>query len=425
MDKVKEKKKFSIQGTMGEKEYFEALKFLPGVFWERVLGGCLCVFVIVITLYFLAGASFSEAFITTIILCIIIIISCILQKKKMIYEIYKDTYKCVDFKFLSTINFYDTYLITKSEYFTVKILYTKLTKIKEVDKYFYLFSPLQTVIIAKNSCTEEICSFIRNLPVKKYICKCKKDGHNLKERKVFAEEKRDVHNEKALSILFWFLFFASIFSIYGAFFTISFLGEGVPASVSLTTYWICWLWLLFPVLTLILGIMYSRYHFSLKNIIVGSLCSIGLFVVGCCSFVAPKPSYSFSEIKPYQNILQVSIPKKATYYHDDIFDFCFDSFVDISILYVTYNDNDGEKLAQDIKNSDFWLDSYEAEELYDILPISLQSEYEDDYYLIFNENTKQYNSLPNNDGKQHFIVMKYDSVYYRLYIYEYTLNYVK
>lgn len=141
----------------------------------------------------------------------------------MIYEIYKDTYKCVDFKFLSTINFYDTYLITKSEYFTVKILYTKLTKIKEVDKYFYLFSPLQTVIIAKNSCTEEICSFIRNLPVKKYICKCKKDGHNLKERKVFAEEKRDVHNEKALSILFWFLFFASIFSIYGAFLPYLFL----------------------------------------------------------------------------------------------------------------------------------------------------------------------------------------------------------
>ena len=171
--------------------------------------------------------------------------------------------------------------------------------------------------------------------------------------------------------------------------------------------------------------MYSRYRFSLKNIIVGALCSIGLFVVGCFSFVAPKPSYSFSEIKPYQDIIQVSIPKKATYYHDDIFDFCFDSFVDISILYVTYNDNDGEKLAQDIKNSDFWLDSYEAEELYDILPISLQSEYEDDYYLIFNENTKQYNSLPNNDGKQHFIVMKYDSVYYRLYIYEYTLNYVK
>lgn len=61
MDKVKEKKKFSIQGTMGEKEYLEALKFLPGIFWERVLGGCLCVFVIVITLYFLAGASFSEA----------------------------------------------------------------------------------------------------------------------------------------------------------------------------------------------------------------------------------------------------------------------------------------------------------------------------------------------------------------------------
>lgn len=167
MDKVKEKKKFSIQGTMGEKEYLEAFKFLPGIFWERVLGLSLFVFVIGITLYFLVRSSFSEAFITTIILCIIIIISCILQKNKMIYEIYKDTYKCVDFKFLSTINFYDTYLITKSEYFTVKILYTKFTKIKEVDKYFYLFSPLQNVIIAKKDCNEEICSFIRNLPVKK------------------------------------------------------------------------------------------------------------------------------------------------------------------------------------------------------------------------------------------------------------------
>lgn len=174
---------------------------------------------------------------------------------------------------------------------------------------------------------------------------------------------------------------------------------------------------------------FRNYVFTISFFFKKYYCWITLFywIIRCWMLFicSTKPSYSFSEIKPYQDILQVSIPKKATYYHDDIFDFCFDSFVDISILYVTYNDNDGEKLAQDIKNSDFWLDSYEAEELYDILPISLQSEYEDDYYLIFNENTKQYNSLPNNDGKQHFIIMKYDSVYYRLYIYEYTLNYVK
>ena len=425
MDKVRDKKKFSIYSSMEEKEYLEAFLFLPGIFWERVLGLCLFLFVISITLYFLVGASFSEAFITTIALCIIIIISCILQKKKMIYKIYQDTYKNIDFHHLARIDFYDTYLITKSEYFTVKILYTKFTKIKEVDKYFYLFSPLQTVIIAKKDCNRETCTFIQSLPVKKYICKWKKGGNHLTKRKVLTEEKRDVHNEKALSILFWFLFFASILSVYGAYFTLSIFSEGIPASVSLTMYWICWLWLLFPVLSLILGFMYLRYSFSLKNIIIGALCSIGLLVVGGLSLIAPKPSYHFKEIKPYQNIIQVTIPKKAIYYHDDTFDFCFDSFIDISMLYVVYNDNDGDKLAQDIKNSDFWLDSYEAEELYDILPISLQSEYEDDYYLIFNKNTKQYNSFPNDDGKQSFIVMKYDSVYYRLYIYEYTLNYVK
>ena len=36
------------------------------------------------------------------------------------------------------------------------------------------------------------------------------------------------------------------------------------------------------------------------------------------------------------------------------------------------------------------------------MPYSTQSEYEDDYYLIFNKNSKQYNSLPDDDGKQHF-----------------------
>lgn len=425
MDEVKEKKKFRIQGNMGEKEYLEAFKFLPGIFWERVLGICACVFVIGITLYFLARRSFSEAFITTITLCIIIIISCILQKKKMISEIYKDTYKSIDFKHVTTIDFYDTYLITKSEYFTVKILYTKFTKIKEVDKYFYLFSPLQTVIIAKNSCTEEICSFIRNLPVKKYICKCKKGGHILKERKMIDERKTGGPNQKYLSILFWFLFFASIFSIYGAFFTISFLGEEIPASVALSMNWVAWLWLPFPLLSLILGIIYSRYRFSSKNVVIGGVCSFLLIIVGCFCFAAAKPSHQFSEIKPYQDILQIDIPKKATYYHDSTFDVFLDSFVDISILYVTYDDNAGEKLAQNIKKSDYWLTSYEAEKLYDILPPPTQSEYEDDYYLVYNKDTKQYNTLPESDGRQHFIVVKYDSIYYRFYIYEYTLNYVK
>ena len=109
----------------------------------------------------------------------------------------------------------------------------------------------------------------------------------------------------------------------------------------------------------------------------------------------------------------------------NIFEVWLDNFVDISILYVTYDDKAGEKLAQDIKKSYYWLTSYEVEKLYDILPTSTQSEYEDDYYLVYNKDTKQYNMLPESEGKQHFIVMKYDSVYYRFYIYEYTLNYVK
>lgn len=423
MDKVNEKKKFRIQKTIGEKEYIEALKFLPGIFWSRVLGLCLYLFVICITFYFLMRMSFSDAFITTIILCIIVIISCVFQKKKILYKIYQDTYQCVDFNFFTTIDFYDTYLITKSEYFTIKILYTKITKIKEVDKYFYLYSDLQTVMIAKKDCSEGVCSFLRNLPVPKYICK--KKGYTFKEKKVIDERKTGGPNQKYLSILFWFLFFASIFSIYGAFFTISFLGEGIPASVALSMNWVAWLWLPFPLLSLILGIIYSRYRFSSKNVVIGGVCSFLLIIVGSFCFAAAKPSHQFSEIKPYQDILQINIPKKATYYHDNIFEVWLDNFVDISILYVTYDDKAGEKLAQDIKKSDYWLTSYEVEKLYDILPTSTQSEYEDDYYLVYNKDTKQYNMLPESEGKQHFIVMKYDSVYYRFYIYEYTLNYVK
>lgn len=423
MDKVKEKKKFSLQGTMGEKEYIEAIGFLPGIFWSHLLGMGLFVFAISITLSFVARRSITEAFLIAIALCTISTISCILQKKRIMYKSYQNTYESIDFIFWSTIDFYDTYLLAKSEYLYVKILYTKLTKIKEVDKYFYLFSPLLTVIIAKNSCTEEISSFIRTLPVKKYICKCKKGRHNLKERKGLAEEKRKIPNEKDLSILFWFLFFASIGSVYGAFLTQSFLSEGVPDTIACSTLWVSWLWLVFPLLSSVLGIQYSRYRFSSKNVVIGSICSILLFVNGCLFFVAPKPSYHFSEIEPYQNILQVKIPKQATYYQDKTVDFLPFGYVDISLLYVTYNDNNGEKLANHIKNSDFWLDSYEAEELYDILPTSLQSEYEDDYYLVFNKSFSQYNTLPEQNGKQQFIVAKYDSFYYRLYIYQYTLDY--
>ena len=306
--------------------------------------------------------------------------------------------------------------------YAVKILYTKLTKIKEIGNYFYLYSDLQTVIISKKDCTDDMCSYIRSLPAKKYIYKNKK--YSLRKKIVKDTGVRNIQNEKGLSILFWFLFAASILSLYRAFFTQTILSEGLPARVSYTTAWVAWLWLLFPILSLVLGILYSRYRFCSKNIVIGVLCSLILIVAGCSSFLAPKPSHNFSEIKPYQDILQVDLPKDAIYYHDDTVDLCQDSIVDISILYVAYPDDAGEKLAQNIKNSKYWISSYESEKLYDIMPYSTQSEYEDDYYLIFNKNSKQYNSLPDDDGKQHFIVMKYDSVYYRLYIYQYTLNYV-
>ena len=422
MDKEKEKKRFRITKTMGEKDYIEALKLLSEVLWSRILVGCLFLFVICITICFLARMSFSDSFVTTILLCLIVIISSFFQRKRLLYKIYQDTYQHIDFKFCTTIDFYDSYLITKSEYLTTKILYTKLTKIKEIGNYFYLYSDLQTVIISKKECTDDVCSYIRSLPAKKYIYKNKK--YSLRKKIVKDAGARNIQNEKGLSILFWFLFGASILSLYGAFFTQTVLSEGLPARVSYTTAWVAWLWLLFPILSLVLGILYSRYRFCSKNIVIGVLCSLILIVTGCSFFLAPKPSHSFSEIKPYQDILQVDLPKDAIYYHDDTVDLCQDSVVDISILYVAYPDDAGEKLAQNIKNSKYWISSYESEKLYDIMPYSTQSEYEDDYYLIFNKNSKQYNSLPDDDGKQHFIVMKYDSVYYRLYIYQYTLNYV-
>ena len=149
MDKEKEKKRFRITKTMGEKDYIEALRLLPEVLWSRILVGCLFLFVICITLCFLVRMSFFDSFVTTILLCLIVIISSFFQRNRLLYKIYQDTYQHVDFKFCTIIDFYDTYLITKSEYLTTKILYTKLTKIKEIGNYFYLYSDLQTVIISK------------------------------------------------------------------------------------------------------------------------------------------------------------------------------------------------------------------------------------------------------------------------------------
>ena len=103
MDKEKEKKRFRIIKTMGEKDYIEALKLLSEVLWSRILVGCLFLFVICITICFLARMSFSDSFVTTILLCLIVIISSFFQRKRLLYKIYQDTYHILILNFVQQL----------------------------------------------------------------------------------------------------------------------------------------------------------------------------------------------------------------------------------------------------------------------------------------------------------------------------------
>lgn len=233
--------------------------------------------------------------------------------------------------------------------------------------------------------------------------------------------EKPTHNKwKVLSIL---LFVASLISIFAA--------MGLVAVVSsenhlfIENMWLFFLITPIPIASLVLGfILKAKGYKYKKNIIVGIIMAALLCIYGSFSFIFAY-DHSDEPIVRAEQIIGIDIPEHKQISTQDWTKGT--QSVSRGYIYSTsdiYFDNSTvEEFEKQLKNDDKWLSSISNDLIGITSPMNDYGIY--DYVLVYNVDTAEYNTLPNNSGKYRFINILYRLEENQMKIVEYDIDYVK
>lgn len=421
MNKNREKKKFSIERKITCEEYQKYYKYLPSVFrdWLQQVSFYSIIFLLIIGM--ILQWQLIELVIAVIFFIIALSIYYLVKQKQIISDDYYERIKDGTLEEESTLDFYDTYFICSSLHYTVKLEYSKITKVMETDNHFYLFSDIEDFIILKRWCYKENYSFFRSIREDNFI-----DKRSDKDIRIPRSRKKMAIGKDSITVFLNILLVATLFSIYLAFYIYAHAVYKVPSALHVQYSWIYLLMLIIPVLSIVFGFKYRTVVKTKYNLIAGFILGGILLALACSYFIYPINEIDYSSVKKYQNILDISIPKKGYYYKDDeTFHFLYDfDGILVSSVNAYYKDNEVSlALADEIKNNKSWIAYSDLGDIEKLLPYELRSDKY--YYLIYNKTTKEYNSFPNKDGNYSFLISVYVPRVQQLEIYEYHLDYTK
>ena len=317
--------------------------------------------------------------------------------------------------------FYDDYFTKENNNKIIKVYYNEISKAIETETSFYLYvSKLNIVIfIQKSFCSLELINFIRD--------KINDLENHLGESSGFKGAKK-YHNPKFIKNFMIILFIMTLFSIYGAECSLELINKINPqyGFNFVKNYWVFWLWLPLPILSIVLGYKYKRAGFKCtKNIVGGFIIFFILFMVGLNGIISTNYNEDYSNINDYINIINASVPSSGelqiinfdNYFNDDISNY--------SIINVYYAKQDINDLYNSIVSSDTWILSTELKSELKILYPQLSKIRDDTYYSIYNKTTNEYNTLPNESGKYEIYSMYFSKELKQLTIEKYIYNYIK
>lgn len=153
------------------------------------------------------------------------------------------------------------------------IPYQRITKTVETETNIYIEIDGGLITLQKDKCTNGILEFLRE--------KCRESLSVTQKKKVIE----NVNNPEVLRVVMIILFVLTCICIP---LTLSIINKGNgnqnPFEV-LKNYWIFWLWLPIPILSIVLGFKYRKVRNAYDaNIIVGFIVGILLSLFGCFCF---------------------------------------------------------------------------------------------------------------------------------------------
>lgn len=231
--------------------------------------------------------------------------------------------------------------------------------------------------------------------------------------------------EETIRLILNILFVATLFSL---FIPLIIMSAVLPDEIMIfDSMWMFFVAVPIPITSLIMGIIYKRKGFKCKkNIVAGIILTVLLCIYGSMDFALDNTyDHSDEAIVKAEQIIGIDIPEAE---HVNTQDWTIgEQTVSRGYIYssssISFEDSVALAFEKELEQNPIWKNEM-PNELYGLLS-SLSEMFVSDYYLLYNADTNELNSIPQNDGTYHFFYVGYNSERNMMRIDEYDIEYIK
>ena len=282
--------------------------------------------------------------------------------------------------------FYDGYFIFESENNIMKINNDKIIKIVESDKYIYINDSDKILGIKKELITNDLYEYIINL---------KKDKYKRKGEINF----NDHHKKKLVDILFWI-------NVFLIFIMLPLIQSGIKLD------FLFYLLEIIPMITFIVGVSfkYNKELNSRKDITIGIFCFIFIFlcfeIINLGEHIGPYKLNDIGKKLDYNEFISITLPDNVQISEEPVYNPKMGKDKERNFE-IKLNSKDTSNIEKSMKNSKNWTKGYLLKS--DLYIFIDDFDYNDSsYYLIYNSDNKEYNSVPESTGVYKYYVASYN-----------------
>lgn len=387
MEKFDKKKSiFTYDGKYTYEYFVEGCKTYPtSLFWGQIIFIFLILFGINTISALLGNSPVRIYFLENFILLLFLIFVRLLAFNKIIRNNSLKELEKIDNKNYN-IYFYDDHFIFESEKSIIINKYSDITKIVESDKYIYIIASNRIFSLKKELISNELYEYIINLNKEAYKRKGKINFNNR-------------HKKKLVDILFWI-------NVFLIFIMLPLIQSGFKLDI------LFYLLEIIPMITFIVGVSFKsdKKLNSKKDITIGIFCFIFIFlcfaIVNLGEHIGPYKLNDIGKKLDYNEFISITLPDNAQISEELVYNSKMGKEKERNFE-IKLNSKDKNNIEKSMKDSKNWIKGYLLKS--DLYIFIDDFDYNDSsYYLIYNSDNKEYNSVPENMGVYKYYVASYN-----------------
>ena len=387
MEKFDKKKSiFTYDGKYTYEYFVEGCKTYPtALFWGQIIFIFLILFGINTISALLGNSPVRIYFLENFILLLFLIFVRLLVFNKIIRNNSLKELEKIDNKNYN-IYFYDDHFIFESEKSIIINKYSDITKIVESDKYIYIIASNRIFSLKKELISNELYEYIINLNKEAYKRKGKINFNNR-------------HKKKLVDILFWI-------NVFLIFIMLPLIQSGFKLDI------LFYLLEIIPMITFIVGVSFKsdKKLNSKKDITIGIFCFIFIFlcfaIVNLGEHIGPYKLNDIGKKLDYSKFISITLPDNAQISEELVYNSKMGKEKERNFE-IKLNSKDKNNIEKSMKDSKNWIKGYLLKS--DLYIFIDDFDYNDSsYYLIYNSDNKEYNSVPENMGVYKYYVASYN-----------------